>query len=412
MDNNQNNDLSLNESNNSNMDNNSSESLKTDLNKSNLSDFNNKTINHSSNDEKTLNEPKIDSNEENKMNNHTQNDNSFSLNENDASTILDNSATCEELHKDKVNIGETDFSKPKKKHTALYIILGIILIIALLIFISFKLIDNTSSIQSHFDDVDTLRNEYKNSNCDLNTTGCDDDKTLQSNVISALFKDMKINNDGTATINVSKGMIYTYASLDVLNNLDFIKDNDIIIKQIGYDLNTQDQNNKYINIYGDITYKGIKAGLTGQLYFGFDNDKLIIKFINAKIGNLPESLYKNSLPKEGQILYEKDISYSVGLANDISIKIFSPSEIKDISYDKNTGIISIVFNYSDALNNINNELFDDDNGDSKFSEILKYYLGISSDKLGEYINNANDYLKDNLGFDFSDFTDLFNSFGN
>lgn len=311
--------------------------------------------------------------------------------------------TCEALHKEKVNIGETNIVLPKKKHTFLKVLLIIIGIIALLAIICFSLIDNTKSLSDHFDDINSLRNTY----CASDSNKCDD-KSLQSKAISALFDNMHVNNDGTATINVSKEMIYTYVTLDTLNNLDFIKDNDIVINQIGYDLDTND--NKYINIYGDITYKGIKAGLTAKLSFEFNEDTLIIKFIDGKIGNLPQILYKNSLPKNGDILYEKDISYSITLADNISIKIFSPKEIKDISYAKDTGITSITFNYSDTLNNINDELFSSENGTSKFSEILNYYLGIGTDKINEYINDASDYLKDNLNINIDDIGDFIKMF--
>lgn len=349
-------------------------------------------------------------NKESDINNYSNNNNnnSIALNESDSSSNIDN-ITCEELHKDneKVNIGDTKFSKPKKKHTLLKIFLGLIIIIALLVFIGLKLVDNTSSLKDHYDNIDYYKNQLI-SELNLNTPSKQD---LQDAAIKDVFDNLKVNNDGTATINVSKSVIYSYVDLDTLNNIKYFKDNNIVVNEFGYDLDTSDKTNEYINIYGNITYKGIKAGLTGKLNFSFEDDDLIIKFINAKIGNLPTSLYKNYLPKEGEILYKQDISYSLKVA-DVSVKLFSPMDIKEIDYDNKTGIISIIFNYSDALNKINDELFNEDNGDSKFSEILKYYLGEGTDKLNKYIDEANDYLKDNLGFDISDINDFLKLFNN
>lgn len=404
MDNNKNNDFNLNESNNSNTSESPSQLNLDKPNKSDLSDFNKNSTKDSSLDKKSNYESKNDSNKENNMDNHQENDDSISLNQS-TSIVNEESSTCEELHKDKVNIGETNIQLPKKKHTLLKVLLIIFGLIALLTIICFTLIDNTKSLSNNYDDINSLRNTY----CVSDSNACDD-KTLQSKAISSLFDEMVVNGDGTATINVSKQMIYTYVTLDTLNNLDFIKDNDIVINQFGYDLDTNNEPNKYINIYGNITYKGIKAGLTGQLSFEFEDNNLIIKFVNARIGKLPTFIYKNSLPKKGEILYKKDISYSINLADNIDIKLFSPSEIKDITYDEKTGIISIVFNYSDALSNINDELFSTEEGSSKFSNILNYYLGIGTDKIDEYINSASDYLKDNLNIDIDDIGDFIKMF--
>lgn len=337
----------------------------------------------------------------NNSNNNNINDlnlqNNSLLNDFDNSTINESSDNEMAQNEPENNYYEGNhFETSKQKRTLLKVLIIVGIIIALLVISFFFLIDNTKSLASHFDNIDELRRVYSNTDCTVNTEGCDDDKTLQANAISALFDDMVINDDGTATINVSKSMIYTYVTLDVLNDLDFIQKNNIVFNQIGFDLGTEDT----VNVYSDIRYKGIKAGLQAQLSYEFIDDSLIIKFMNAKIGYLPSFLYANSLPKEGQTLYEKDISYSFALADDISIKIFSPNEIKDITYDESE-IISIVFNYSGAISNIIDELFNNETGNSKFSEILGYYLGISVNDINEYMNDFIDIS------DIEDYIELF-----
>lgn len=397
-----------------------------DINYDNLDDTNNPSnedLNTSSNldndsliDNKTdlnsdlLNNDINDSNSVIKSDNPSENDNSISLNENNLPSV-DNNNTCEELHKDeKVNIGVTNINadKPKKKHTLLIILIVILAILGITLFVGLKLIDNTDDIKDHFDDIGYYKQQIvdnvSDSKVDIN-----DDKSLQEAAINDLFNKMNVDDDnGIATINVSKGVIYAYYDLDALNNLDVIKNNDIVINEIGFDL----EDNQYINIYASITYKEkIKAGLQGQLSYEFVDDEIIIKFIDAKIGKLPTFIYSSKLPKSGNVLFKKDISYSYKVNDDISVKIFSPSDIKDITYDKQTGVISIEFNYGNALNSILEDLFNtDDNGNSKFLDILEYYISGSANKVSGMLDSAEDYIEENYGVNFEDISSLIDTF--
>lgn len=309
--------------------------------------------------------------------------------------------TCEELHKGvKVNIGNTiEYTNKKKSKTWLKVLICFVIIVATLLFVGLKLIYNPSEYLDKYDDITTLKEEIEKQDCPKSNSTC----TLQDKAISNVFDNMELN-DGIATIKVSKGVIYAYCDLDTINNIDYLKNNDIVIKQIGYEIS--DEN--IINIYADLTYKKIKATIEAKLTYEFDNnDNLIIKFKDAEIGDLPKFIYKSKLPKEGEILYQKNISYSINAADDVSIKIFSPSTIKDIKYDEKTGDIIIEFAYANAINDVLDDLFNTDNGSSKFSDILSYYLTGQSEEFNKIIDDTKDYVNDNFGIDIDALLDIF-----
>lgn len=311
--------------------------------------------------------------------------------------------TCEELHKEeeKVNIGETNlYPEKKKSKTWLKVLIGVLIVVVALLLIGLKLIHNPTEYADKFDDIISLKEDIAKTTCEDQ-----DNCSIEEKVITNVFDNMDVNEDGIATIKISKGVVYSIYDLDKINELDYLKNNNIVIKQLGYEIS----DNNTINIYSDLTYKNIKATVEALLTYEFDDqDNLIIKFKDAKIGDLPKFIYESKLPKQGDVLYKQNIAYSIQATDEINVNVFSPSTIKDISYDKDTGDIIVEFEYANALNNILDDLFNTDNGNSKFSDILTYYLTGKSEEFNKLIEDGKEYVKDSFGIDIDAIIDLFN----
>lgn len=260
--------------------------------------------------------------------------------------------------------------KSKKNHLLLKIFL-IILFLAIISSIGLLLLaDNTSSLQEHFDDVEAYKAQIVNKDDDRNVN-------LANNIIDSITYDEKAKE---ASLAVSKAIVYNYIDLDVLNKN--LSQYDVTFKQMGYDVDT---NNKEVNLYMAITYKKlIKAGVKATLSYEFTDSDFVLKFKDATVGKLPRFIYENKLPDKYQELYRQNISELI-VGDDIKVKIIDPSKIISIQYDEN-GTTYITLDISTAIDDLIDELFNSNEGVSKFEEIIDYYFG----KLG--LNDIKDWL--------------------
>ena len=260
--------------------------------------------------------------------------------------------------------------KSKKNHLLLKIFL-IILSLAIISSIGLLLLaDNTSSLQEHFDDVEAYKAQIVNKDDDRNIN-------LANNLIDSLTYDEKAKE---ASLAVSKAIVYNYIDLDVLNKN--LSQYDVTFKQMGYDVDTK---NNEVNLYMAITYKKlINAGVKATLSYEFTDSDFVLKFKDATVGKLPRFIYENKLPDKYQELYRQNISELI-VGDDIKVKVIDPEKIISIRYDEN-GTAYITLDISTAIDDLIDELFNSDEGVSKFEEIIDYYFG----KLG--LNDIKDWL--------------------
>ena len=249
--------------------------------------------------------------------------------------------------------------KPKKNH----LLLKIFLIVLLLTIISslglLLLADNTSSLQEHFDDIEAYKAQIVNKEDDRNIN-------LANNLIDSITYDEKAKE---ASLAVSKAIVYNYIDLDVLNKN--LSQYDVTFKQMGYDVDTK---NNEVNLYMAITYKKIiNAGVKATLSYEFTDSDFVIKFKDATVGKLPRFIYENKLPDKYQELYRQNISELI-IGDDIKVKIIDPEKIISIRYDEN-GTTYITLDISTAIDDLIDELFNSNEGISKFEEIIDYYFG-------------------------------------
>ena len=260
--------------------------------------------------------------------------------------------------------------KSKKNHLLLKIFL-IILSLAIISSIGLLLLaDNTSSLQEHFDDVEAYKAQIVNKDDDRNIN-------LANNLIDSLTYDEKAKE---ASLAVSKAIVYNYIDLDVLNKN--LSQYDVTFKQMGYDVDTK---NNEVNLYMAITYKKIiNAGVKATLSYEFTDSDFVLKFKDATVGKLPRFIYENKLPDKYQELYRQNISELI-VGDDIKVKVIDPEKIISIRYDEN-GTAYITLDISTAIDDLIDELFNSDEGISKFEEIIDYYFG----NLG--LNDIKDWL--------------------
>lgn len=260
--------------------------------------------------------------------------------------------------------------KSKKNHLLLKIFL-IILSLAIISSIGLLLLaDNTSSLQEHFDDVEAYKAQIVNKDDDRNIN-------LANNLIDSLTYDEKAKE---ASLAVSKAIVYNYIDLDVLNKN--LSQYDVTFKQMGYDVDTK---NNEVNLYMAITYKKlINAGVKATLSYEFTDSDFVLKFKDATVGKLPRFIYENKLPDKYQELYRQNISELI-VGDDIKVKVIDPEKIISIRYDEN-GTVYITLDISTAIDDLIDELFNSDEGISKFEEIIDYYFG----NLG--LNDIKDWL--------------------
>lgn len=254
--------------------------------------------------------------------------------------------------------------KPKKKKNILLrVILALVILACAAVVTLMCLANNISTIEEHFDPIDIYKDQ-------LVVSEEDKDKSKEVLLAINLLNNITIDeNTYDATLAVSKPIVYNFFDLGTLNNIDFLKLNGFVVNEFGYDL---DPENSIINVYAAVKYNNfLNMGITAQLTYEFTDTDLVIKFKDAKIGNLPEFLYRDKIPQSGKELFRQNIS-DFNVVNDIKVRFLDPQKVKDIKYEDNTVYISL--NIEEAVNDIITELFDTSNGDSKFAQIANYYL--------------------------------------
>lgn len=260
--------------------------------------------------------------------------------------------------------------KTKKNHLLLKILLIVLFLVIASSLSLVLLANNTSTLQEHFDDIEAYKAQIVNKDDDRNVN-------LANNIIDSITYDEKTKE---ATLALSKAIVYNYIDLNILNT-NLSKYN-ITFQQMGYDVDT---NNKEVNLYMAITYKKlINAGVKATLSYEFTDSDFVLKFKDATVGKLPRFIYENKLPDKYQELYRQNISELI-VGDDIKVKIIDPSKIISIQYDEN-GTTYITLDISTAIDDLIDELFNSDEGVSKFEEIIDYYFG----KLG--LNDIKDWL--------------------
>ncbi|MDY5277147.1 MAG: hypothetical protein SPH06_04735 [Erysipelotrichaceae bacterium] len=261
--------------------------------------------------------------------------------------------------------------KPKKNHLLLKILLIVLFLVIASSLSLVLLANNTSTLQEHFDDIEAYKAQIVNKDDDRNVN-------LANNIIDSITYDEKTKE---ATLALSKAIVYNYIDLDILNT-NLSKYN-ITFQQMGYDVDTK---NNEINLYMAITYKKlIKAGVKATLSYEFTDTDFILKFNDATVGNLPRFIYEKSLPAEHEELYRHNISELI-VGDDIKVKVINPSQIINIRYDKN-GTTYITLDISTAIDDLIDELFNSNEGISKFKEIIDYYFGkLSLNDIKDWLN--------------------------
>lgn len=261
--------------------------------------------------------------------------------------------------------------KPKKNHLLLKILLIVLFLVIASSLGLVLLANNTSTLQEHFDDIEAYKAQIVNKDEDRNVN-------LANNIIDSITYDEKTKE---ATLALSKAIVYNYIDLDILNT-NLSKYN-ITFQQMGYGVDT---NNKEVNLYMAITYKKlIKAGVKATISYEFTDTDFILKFNDATVGNLPRFIYEKSLPAEHEELYRQNISELI-VGDDIKVKVINPSQIINIRYDEN-GTTYITLDISTAIDDLIDELFNSNEGISKFEEIIDYYFGkLSLNDIKDWLN--------------------------
>lgn len=283
---------------------------------------------------------------------------------------MDNKVKKENINDQVATVIDID-EKPKKNHLLLKILLIVLFLVIASSLSLVLLANNTSTLQEHFDDIEAYKAQIVNKDDDRNVN-------LANNIIDSITYDEKTKE---ATLALSKAIVYNYIDLDILNT-NLSKYN-ITFQQMGYDVDT---NNKEVNLYMAITYKKlIKAGVKATLSYEFTDTDFILKFNDATVGNLPRFIYEKSLPAKHEELYRQNISELI-VGDDIKVKIINPSQIINIRYDEN-GTTYITLDISTAIDDLIDELFNSNEGISKFEEIIDYYFGkLSLNDIKDWLN--------------------------
>lgn len=262
--------------------------------------------------------------------------------------------------------------KPKKNHLLLKILLIVLFLVIASSLGLVLLANNTSTLEEHFDDIEAYKAQIVNKDDDRNVN-------FANNIIDSITYDEKTKE---ATLALSKTIVYNYIDLDILNT-NLSKYN-ITFQQMGYDVDTK---NNEVNLYMSITYKKlIKAGVKATLSYEFTDTDFILKFNDATVGNLPRFIYEKSLPAKHEELYRQNISELI-VGDDIKVKIINPSQIINIRYDEN-GTTYITLDISTAIDDLIDELFNSNEGISKFEEIIDYYFGkLSLNDIKDWLNS-------------------------
>ncbi len=258
----------------------------------------------------------------------------------------------------------TEPVKQKKKHTGLIIFLAVLALLAACGFYCYKMFDNTAKLEEHYDDIETYKSQVV-------ITEEQKDQSKEDLLLGQIAGTLTIDEQSNASVSITKAMIYNYIDLDTLNNLDIIKNNQVVLNRIGYDVDTE---NSIINLYGDMTYKNfLKAGVVAKLKYELTQTGVIVTYQDCKIGEVPAFLYQSKLPAAGTVLFQQEFG-EVTLFDDINIRLLSPNMIKDISYSED-GTINLSINSGELAQKILDDLnTEDENGNTKMVRLINAYL--------------------------------------
>lgn len=277
----------------------------------------------------------------------------------------------------------TQPEKKKKKHTGLIIFLVIVALLAAGVYAGIRMLDNTSKLAEHFDDVEAYKSQ-------ITITDEQKDQSKEELLLGQIAGTLQIDEQSNATVSITKPMIYNYIDIEGINNLDIIKNNPVVINKVGYDVDTE---NSIINLYSDVTYKNfLKIGVAAKLKYELTETGIIITYQDCKVGDLPTFFYQSKLPKAGTILYSQEFG-EVELLDGISVRLLAPNMIKDIAYTDD-GTLNISINAEELAQRILEDLNTEDaDGNTKMIKLI------------------NAYIKEYLGYDIdvSVFSGLINS---
>ena len=297
----------------------------------------------------------------------------------------------EENKEEKVEVSSTSNNtytytqpeKKKKKHTGLIIFLVIVALLAAGVYAGIRMLDNTSKLAEHFDDVEAYKSQ-------ITITDEQKDQSKEELLLGQIAGTLQIDEQSNATVSITKPMIYNYIDIEGINNLDIIKNNPVVINKVGYDVDTE---NSIINLYSDVTYKNfLKIGVAAKLKYELTETGIIITYQDCKVGDLPTFFYQSKLPKAGTVLYSQEFG-EVELLDGISVRLLAPNMIKDIVYTDD-GTLNISINAEELAQRILDDLNTEDaDGNTKMIKLI------------------NAYIKEYLGYDIdvSVFSGLINS---
>ena len=277
----------------------------------------------------------------------------------------------------------TQPEKKKKKHIGLIIFLVIVALLAAGVYAGIRMLDNTSKLAEHFDDVEAYKSQ-------ITITDEQKDQSKEELLLGQIAGTLQIDEKSNATVSITKPMIYNYIDIEGINNLDIIKNNPVVINKVGYDIDTE---NSIINLYSDVTYKNfLKIGVAAKLKYELTETGIIITYQDCKVGDLPTFFYQSKLPKAGTVLYSQEFG-EVELLDGISVRLLAPNMIKDIAYTDD-GTLNISINAEELAQRILEDLNTEDaDGNTKMIKLI------------------NAYIKEYLGYDIdvSVFSGLINS---
>ena len=277
----------------------------------------------------------------------------------------------------------TQPEKKKKKHIGLIIFLVIVALLAAGVYAGIRMLDNTSKLAEHFDDVEAYKSQ-------ITITDEQKDQSKEELLLGQIAGTLQIDEQSNATVSITKPMIYNYIDIEGINNLDIIKNNPVVINKVGYDIDTE---NSIINLYSDVTYKNfLKIGVAAKLKYELTETGIIITYQDCKVGDLPTFFYQSKLPKAGTVLYSQEFG-EVELLDGISVRLLAPNMIKDIAYTDD-GTLNISINAEELAQRILEDLNTEDaDGNTKMIKLI------------------NAYIKEYLGYDIdvSVFSGLINS---
>ncbi len=287
-------------------------------------------------------------------------------------SFVSNEENKEEKLEEKVEVASTannayTYTQPekkKKKHTGLIIFLVIVALLAAGVYAGIRMLDNTSKLAEHFDDVEAYKSQ-------ITITEEQKDQSKEDLLLGQIAGTITVDEQSNATVSITKAMIYNYIDIDTLNNLDIVKNNSVVINKVGYDVDTE---NSIISLYSDVTYKNfLKAGVVAKLKYELTETGIVVTYQDCKVGDLPAFLYQSKLPKAGTVLYSQEFG-EVELLDGISVRLLAPNMIKDITYT-DEGTLNLSINAEELAQSILEDLNTEDaDGNTKMIKLINAYL--------------------------------------